>query len=318
VQPISFSHVDVFAARPYTGNSLAVFIDPPPLTAAQLAAITTELRHFETIFVSSGRAAGDAPGIPPDTAPGGAAPGGAAPGSVTARVFDLEGELAFAGHPVLGAAAVLHGQANPGPQAVLTTSVALPARTVTVETAGSLDTGVLAALDQGRPEILPAPPRSQWPAIAASVGLTAADLDNELPPEVISTGLRYLIIPVGSAGALERARIQGDAFAGFLAGLGAEFAYLLHAGGTEGRHWNNDGIVEDVATGSAAGCVAAYLMRHGRARDGAALTLRQGRFTGRPSEIRITAFGDARSVERVLVAGQVCLVATGQLQARPG
>jgi trans-2,3-dihydro-3-hydroxyanthranilate isomerase len=313
VQPIPFSHVDVFAARPYTGNSLAVFIDPPPLTAPQMAAITTELRHFETIFVSSGRTAVSAPATAPD-----AAPGSAASGRVTARVFDLEGELAFAGHPVLGAAAVLHGQANPAPQAVLTTTVALPARTVTVETTGRLDTGVLAALDQGQPEVLPAPAPSERPAIAAAVGLTAGDLDDELPPEVLSTGLRYLIIPVRSADAIERARIQGDAFAGFLAGLGAEFAYLLHAGGLEGRHWNNDGIVEDVATGSAAGCVAAYLMRHGRARDGESLTLRQGRMTGRPSELQITAFGDARSVGRVVVAGRVCLVATGQLHAPPG
>jgi trans-2,3-dihydro-3-hydroxyanthranilate isomerase len=303
VQPIPYSHVDVFAARPYTGNSLAVFVSPPPLTTAQMAAITRELRHFETIFVS------------PASAPHGAS--GSAPGSVTARVFDLEGELAFAGHPVLGAAAVLHDQARLGPEASRTISVTLPGRAVTVETAGRLDTGVLASLDQGRPEVLPAPARAQRPAIAAAIGLTAADLDEELPPEVLSTGLRYLIIAVRSADALARARIQGDAFAGFLAGLGAEFAYLLHAGGIEGRHWNNDGIVEDVATGSAAGCVAAYLMRHGRARDGEALSLRQGRFTGRPSEIQITAFGDARSVDRVVVAGRVCLVGIGQLPALP-
>jgi trans-2,3-dihydro-3-hydroxyanthranilate isomerase len=188
---------------------------------------------------------------------------------------------------------------------------------VTVETEGSLAAGVLAALDQGRPDVLAAPPRAQRPAIAAAVGLTAGDLDDELPPEVLSTGLRYLIIPVGSAEALARARIQGDDFAGFLAGLGAEFAYLLDAAGLEGRHWNNDGIIEDVATGSAAGCVAAYLMRHGRARDGEALSLRQGRFTGRPSEIQISAFGDARSVDRVVVAGRVSLVATGQLHTLP-
>ncbi|HEU5420398.1 MAG TPA: PhzF family phenazine biosynthesis protein [Streptosporangiaceae bacterium] len=295
MQPIPYSHVDVFAPRPYTGNSLAVFVDPPDLTSGQLAAITGELRHFETIFVSTG----------------------AAPGSVTARVFDLDGELAFAGHPVLGAAAVLHGREDPGPGVRLTTSVALPARTVTVETEGSLDTGVLAALDQGRPDVLETPPRAQRPAIAAAVGLTAGDLDDELPAEVLSTGLRYLIIPVRSADALARARIHGDDFARFLDGLGAEFAYLLDAAGLEGRHWNNDGIIEDVATGSAAGCVAAYLMRHGRARDGEALSLRQGRFAGRPSQIQISAFGDARLVDRVVVAGRVSLVATGHLHAPP-
>jgi PhzF family phenazine biosynthesis protein len=295
VPTIPFSHVDVFAARPYSGNSLAVIIDPPPLAAGQLAAITRELRHFETIFATTG-------------------PG---PASLTARVFDLEGELAFAGHPVLGAAAVLHDRQGPGPRDTSVISVTLPARTVTVQVTGSLGAGALAALDQGRPDVLAAPSRSQWPAIAAALGLEPGDLDENLPPEVISTGLRYLIVPVRAAAALARARIRDEDFAGFLAGLGADYAYLLDSGGSEGRHWNNDGIIEDVATGSAAGCVAAYLMRRGRAADGESLTLRQGRFTGRPSEIQITAFGDAQSVSRVVVAGRVSLVAAGHLHALP-
>jgi predicted PhzF superfamily epimerase YddE/YHI9 len=71
----------------------------------------------------------------------------------------------------------------------------------------------------------------------------------------------------------------------------------------EGRHGNNDGIIEDVATGSAAGCVAAYLMRHERILHGETVRLHQGRFAGRPSRIGITAFGDSASVDRVVVAG---------------
>ena len=77
-----YHHVDVFADAAYTGNSLAVFLDPPPLRVGQMLAITRELRHFETIFVTTL--------TEPDT--------------VQARVFDLSGELGFAGHPVLGAA----------------------------------------------------------------------------------------------------------------------------------------------------------------------------------------------------------------------
>ncbi|MFJ8659794.1 PhzF family phenazine biosynthesis protein [Streptomyces sp. NPDC093795] len=61
--------------------------------------------------------------------------------------------------------------------------------------------------------------------------------------------------------------------------------------GMEARDWNNDGITEDVATGSGAGCAAAYLRRHGRIDDGAAVVLRQGRFTGRPSEMLISVHG---------------------------
>jgi hypothetical protein len=87
---LRYRHVDVFADRPYTGNSLAVFPDASGLTGAQMLAITQELRHFETVFLSDVEASAD----------------------VTARVFDLFEELDFAGHPVLGAAAVLHERAG--------------------------------------------------------------------------------------------------------------------------------------------------------------------------------------------------------------
>ena len=77
---------------------------------------------------------------------------------------------------------------------------------------------------------------------------------------MVSTGLRYLIVPVRN-GALARARISHRELDVALAAVGAEYAYLLDAEAGEGRHWNNDGVVEDAATGSAAGCVAAYLHR---------------------------------------------------------
>jgi trans-2,3-dihydro-3-hydroxyanthranilate isomerase len=291
---LPFTHLDVFASRPYTGNSVAVVVDPPPMTAAQQLAITRELRHFETIFISAG-----------------------ATGSAQARVFDLEQELDFAGHPVLGAAALLHDIDNPGSKATLTRSITLPARTVSVDTTGDLRTGVLASLDQGRPDVIATLPAAVRASIAASLGLGDADLDPDLPPEVLSTGLRYLVVPVRSGDALARARISREDFGRFLGEHDADFAYILHAAGLEGRHWNNDGIIEDAATGSAAGCVAAYLMRHRRILHGEAVRLHQGRFAGRPSLIDITAFGDAASVDRVVVAGQVVRVATGRLDALP-
>jgi predicted PhzF superfamily epimerase YddE/YHI9 len=86
--------------------------------------------------------------------------------------------------------------------------------------------------------------------------------------------LRYLVLPVRSE-ALARARIARTDLDARLANLGAQFAYLLDARTLEARHWNNDGIVEDVATGSGAGCAAAYLRRHGLIPDGEAATLRQ-------------------------------------------
>ncbi|MFI6602857.1 PhzF family phenazine biosynthesis protein [Nonomuraea sp. NPDC050536] len=278
-----YHHVDVFADRPYTGNSLAVFVDPPPLDDDRLAAITRELRHFETIYVTSGD-------------------------PVRARVFDLFEELDFAGHPVLGAAAVLHELAHESGERAWT--FALRAGTVRVTTRSSSEGRVSALMDQGTPEVIAS--KADPGEIAAALGLR--HLDDSLPLEIISTGLRYLIVPVRD---LSRARIVHPDFAGLLASCGAQYAYLLDASAPEGRHWNNDGVVEDVATGSAAGCVAAYLLRHGLAADGQEVALAQGRFTGRPSRIAITAYGTPERVERVTVGGNVSFVGTATLRELP-
>jgi trans-2,3-dihydro-3-hydroxyanthranilate isomerase len=286
-----YYHVDVFADAAYTGNSLAVFIDPPPLDSGQMLRITRELRHFETIFVTT---LGE-----PDT--------------VRARVFDLFGELDFAGHPVLGAAGVLHEVRGNGANCEWT--FALPARTVRVTT--RLGDGRLSGvLDQGRPELISPSVPVAPEQIAEWLGLATADLDPDLPPQIVSTGLRYLIVPV-RAGALARAAIARAGFDGFLEGLGAQFAYVLDAAAMEGRHWNNDGVLEDVATGSAAGCVAGYLRWHQRIPDGVPAWLAQGRYTGRPSRIAITAYGAPGEVSRVTVGGAVSVVGTGALRALP-
>jgi trans-2,3-dihydro-3-hydroxyanthranilate isomerase len=105
--------------------------------------------------------------------------------------------------------------------------------------------------EQGRPEFGPRPQPSAGGPIAEAFGLTAAALHPVLRPAVVSTGLRYLIVPVTSADVLGRARIVHPDLDGLLPALGADFAYLLAPDELEGRHWNNDGIVEDVATGGA-------------------------------------------------------------------
>jgi trans-2,3-dihydro-3-hydroxyanthranilate isomerase len=288
-----YHHVDVFSDVAYAGNSLAVFVDPPSLTDGQMLRITQELRHFETIFVTAS----------PDS------------DVVHARVFDLAEELDFAGHPVLGAAGVLHELRAVGPDDEIQWTFVLNARTVRVTTRRRTGRAVSALLDQGRPAVI-RERVADGRGVMAALGLDVVDLDDTLPLEVISTGLRYLIVPVRS-GALARARIVHRDFTTFLDGVGAQFAYLLDAAAIEGRHWNNDGVIEDIATGSAAGCVAAYLMRHGRARHGEEISLSQGRFAGRPSRIAITAYGTAAAVERVTVGGDVVIVGTGTLRTLP-
>ncbi|MFI1048915.1 PhzF family phenazine biosynthesis protein [Streptomyces griseoruber] len=230
-----------------------------------------------------------------------------------ARVFDLAEELDFAGHPVIGAACVLHALHGSGERASWT--LRLKARTVTVATKRRGPGRYAGVLDQGRAAFLGRPDPARAAELAAWFGLDAGDLDPDLPPEVVSTGLRYLVLPV-RAGVLARARIASD-ITGRLAALGARFAYVLDVTGLEARHWNNDGLTEDVATGSGAGCAAAYLRRYGRIGDGEAVTLRQGRFTGRGGEMTISARGHGEDIPSVRVGGEVAFVGEGRLRALP-
>jgi len=286
---MEFEHVDVFATAPFTGNSLTVFLADGTVTTSQMLSITQEFRHFESIFLWP--TADDS--------------------RWQARVFDLADELDFAGHPVLGAAAALHERA--GRDTPRQWTIELSAKTVTVQTVR--DGGIFrATLDQGRPVYGPSVTSAAVAPILDGIGLSAADLMPGLEPAVVSTGLRYLVIPV-SAPALARAAITAADFASRLAAAGAQFAYLLDPDGLEGRHWANDGRTEDIATGSAAGTVGAYLARVGRVALNQPFTLHQGRFTGRPSQIQVEACGSAGGIARILVGGQVALVAAGTLRS---
>jgi PhzF family phenazine biosynthesis protein len=296
--PRAYHHVDVFASRPYTGNSLAVLPDALDLTSAQLLAITQELRHFETIFL--GPVSAD--------------------GTVSARVFDLFEELPFAGHPVLGAAAVLHKNAgDPQPRQWVFELSGRRVRAVTRPTA----VGYHAAVDQGRPEFLATLDRGAVAPVYEALdlprpgtGAAGTSGGGDLPLEVVSTGLRYLIVPV--RGGLDQAGIVRPDFAELLAGHGAQFAYLIDPDTLEARHWNNDGILEDVATGSAAGCAGAYLARHGVVPTDQVFVLHQGRFTGRPSELHVLPEGTPGDLHNVRVGGEVAMVASGFLETLPG
>jgi trans-2,3-dihydro-3-hydroxyanthranilate isomerase len=285
---LEYTHVDVFSEQPYGGNSVPVFPDAGGLTADQMLRITQELRHFEAIFLEPTTEAN----------------------TVQARVFDSFEELPFAGHPVLGAAATLH-QAS-GAATAQTWQVELPGKVVRVITTRT-PLGYYGLLDQGAPEFLGAVAGSE--EIPGAFNLEPSDLHDDLPLEVVSTGLRYLIVPV-KPGALERARIASDV-SELLAGVRAQFAVLFDEAALEVRHWNNDGVIEDIATGSAAGTVGAYRLRHGLARGGEMFALNQGRFTGRPSTLRVQPEGTAEAIRTILVGGDVAFVGRGTLEVLP-
>lgn len=281
---INFIHCDVFAAKPYSGNSLAVFTDSEGLTGEQMLTITQEMRHFESIFLSENN------------------------GQISARVFDLFEELPFAGHPIIGAACTLHREAGTEGSREWTISLQ-GGREVSVSTQYR-DGHYFGALDQGRPEIIGTVDAQERQGIARAFNL---DQLADFPLDVISTGLKYLVVPV--LGGLKDAQITVPDLEQSLKRFGAEFAYLLDVHTFEGRHWNNDGVMEDVATGSAAGVVGAYALKHGLAESGRSFPLKQGHFMGRPSEIIVTPFGTPDDIKRVTVAGEVAYVGRGEVIA---
>lgn len=285
---LAFIHVDVFSQSPFGGNGLPVFPDARGLTSEQMLRITQEMRHFEAIFLE-----------PTDEV-----------GTVRARIFDLFEELPFAGHPIIGAAAVLHRQS--GRDGAQRWQFQLASKTVEVTTNVTAG-GYSGLLDQGAPEFLGS--FDDRPRVAAAFDLVADDLAPDLPVEVVSTGLRYLIVPV-RPGVLARARISRD-ITELVQDAGAQFAVLLDEAAVEVRHWNNDGIIEDIATGSAAGTIGAYRLRHGLTRGGDTFILHQGQYTGRPSTLRVQPEGTADHVDTVKVGGDVAFVGHGVIDAVP-
>ncbi|HSI17184.1 MAG TPA: PhzF family phenazine biosynthesis protein [Sphingomonas sp.] len=286
---LDYLHVDVFSSAPFSGNSLTVFPDSADLEADEMLRITQEMRHFESIFLS-----------PP-----------VGERTVSARVFDLAEELPFAGHPLLGAAAVLQHRAAPGGAGIWQIDLSGRVVSVTVEPTAH---GYRARLDQGRPQ--PFAPVTGRSVFAHAYALDSDDLHSHLPLEIGDTGLRYLVVPL-VRGAIGKARIVSD-ITGLLRDAGAQFGVLFDPEAMEIRHWNNDGVIEDIATGSAAGVVAAYALRHGLIAPDTAVALRQGRFTGRPSSITVWADGRPEDVGAISVGGDVAMVGAGTLWHRPG
>jgi trans-2,3-dihydro-3-hydroxyanthranilate isomerase len=275
---VRFFQVDVFAARPFAGNGLGVFPEAAELDAGQMQVLTQELRQFECIFLTPGNE-----------------------GTVRARIFTVDEELPFAGHPVLGAAAVLHHLFEATGERSCT--LELPAgRRVAVRSRRAGE-GFSVEMGSGLPAF--GPPLRDAEMLAA-LALDGDDVCPGLPLQVVSTGLPYLIVPL--ARGLEGARIIHPDFEGLLATRGAKFVYLLDVEAREGRTWDNRGAVEDVATGSAIAPAAAYLVRHGRAPQATWLSFTQGRFAGRPSrlEVQVSHTGE------VTVRGLCFLVGEGR------
>ena len=132
----------------------------------------------------------------------------------------------------------------------------------------------------------------------------------------MSTGNPFCVVPVCNLRALAKLQYSAKLGRALLTDrLGARFFYCVTRG--QGEAWRGRmqfGGGEDAATGLAAGCVAAWLVRHGLTASGAEVVLEQGIEILRPSRLLLRASRDAEGgVTDVFVGGRTIRVAEGRL-----
>jgi trans-2,3-dihydro-3-hydroxyanthranilate isomerase len=299
---LEYTILDVFAEHPLEGNPLAVFHDGRGLSDAQMQAIARETNLSETTFVLP---SGD--------------PDHDRVEGVRVRIFTTQEELPFAGHPTLGTASWLHLNHPPlvgAPELKLLLNVG--AIKVRLEPKPDPESGVFATMWQNDAVFGDLHDRAE---VAGVLGLTEADLLDGAQPQTVSTGNPFCIVALRLE-ALQRLAIPQREASAWLAAKRTRWFYCIapeHAAGPSASpHEENIWRArmqfysgEDPATGSAAGCAIAWLVRHGLVESGREVTLRQGLEIGRPSRLVVRAVRQGEGVGSLTVSGSTIPVARG-------
>jgi trans-2,3-dihydro-3-hydroxyanthranilate isomerase len=252
--------VDVFTDRAFGGNPLAVVLDAGGLSTVQMQAIACEFNYVETTFV-----------LPPrDPAH-----------DAQVRIFTVNSELPFAGHPNVGTAFVLATQAAKPPDRLRFEELAGIVAVDILKDGGSVVGAELTA-----PQPLKRLTQFSAEQAAACASLSAADIKTDRhPPQIVSVGLPFLVMEVATREALRRARPDAAAFALTFPcdGSDAVYFYTREVPPNEKPcdlqarmfHPGSSGLSEDPATGSATAAAAA-LLADLSAEQNAELSLRIG------------------------------------------
>lgn len=294
---LDYALVDVFAEHALEGNCLAIFTDGRGLSTEQMQALAREMNLAETTFI-----------VPADDETGG----------VRVRIFTVQEELPFAGHPTLGTAAWLYLN-----HPVLAGSESITLRlnagdiTVTFQAPGPDEAGVFGEMRQLDPVFGTVHSRED---VAGAIGVAVEDIEDALPIQTVSTGLPFCIVPLRTLEAVGRLAIPQAAAQAYLATTDAKFFYCTTPAAPEtGADFHSrmqfyNG--EDPATGSASGCAIAYLVKHGVVPSGRPAVMEQGVEIRRPSRIHVRATRSGEGVTDVFVSGRTIPVATGRFFQR--
>jgi trans-2,3-dihydro-3-hydroxyanthranilate isomerase len=293
---LDYAVLDVFAESPLAGNPLAVFTDASGLMDEEMQALARETNLSETTFI-----------LPRDADV-------EREYGIRVRIFTTREELRFAGHPTLGTATWLYLH-HPLLQGAATITLDLPVGRIPVRfsTPNSGDLGIFGMMRQSNPVFGQIHDRSE---VAAALNLSIEDLDPVLPIQSVSTGLAFCIVPLRSLEVARRLAIPQHVAMPYLEKSDARFFHCIcRADRDSGADWHARMQFyggEDPATGSASGCAAAYLVRHGAVPSGKTVVIEQGVEILRPSRIHIEASSRDGKVNDVHVGGRTIPVATGR------
>jgi trans-2,3-dihydro-3-hydroxyanthranilate isomerase len=272
---------DVFSSRPLEGNSLAVFFDGRGLTDGEMQSIAKEMNLSETTFILPHEAAVEREK------------------GIRVRIFTVQEELPFAGHPTLGTAFALRGQ-SAAQQVVLELNVGK----VPVNFEDNAREPAFGEMTQIDPVF---GMRHEREAIARATGLRLEDFDDSLPIETVSTGIPYTITPIKSLAVIQHLQLDSQQASEYLAKTGGKFFYFVTRETVDRNARLHARMLfynaEDPATGSAAGCAAAWMVAHGVAQPEERVLIEQGLEMKRPSRIFVRASCRDNRVVNVRVGG---------------
>ena len=289
VRKFSYVALDVFTSNKLEGNQLAVFTDARGLFDQELQRIAKEMNLSETTFI-----------FPRDEAV-------ERERGYRVRIFTVEEELEFAGHPTLGTAFYL-SQRDKKQQVDLELNVGkIPVMF------GDRDGLVFGEMRQRDPQFGQIHSNSE---VARAIGVPPAELDDSLPIQTVSTGMGFAIVPFRSLETLQNIRFSFAQASDYLAKTDAKFLYFVCRETVDPKATLHARMIfyngEDPATGSAAGCCAGWAVAHGVAPSDTLSLIEQGIEMKRPSRIFFRAARTGNTVVNVRVGGNVVHVMSGE------
>jgi len=301
VRRLRIKQVDVFTDRALAGNPLAVILDGEGLISEDMQALAREMNLSETTFVL-------APTKPQ--------------ADYRLRIFTPMKEIPFAGHPSIGTAHALieDGKINLEQQlTIVQQELAIGVLPIEIEL--QRDGGHVITMTQGRPRL--GRTIADVQDLAQALGISAHDIaSDELPVQISSTGLDQLMVPIRS---LERFATIAPDFEQ-LKELESRYSvsgcsvFVLKASDPEASvHVRffapSVGVLEDPATGSAAGALGAYLVAHKvfGSEGPVSFNIEQGSELQRPSLITVTIHHNKGIPNLVKVGGRAVTVLNGEI-----